>query len=112
AMNYSSKWIEEVGDDADSDNWIDAATTVVFSFAYMFQNGLELFFQANNLTDEVKYVYYGVPTRSTEYTLTGRSFNLGMRFVLYKRKDVPFTSPSAAGASGACRGTPRCRCTG
>lgn len=82
AMNYSSKWIEEVGDDADSDNWIDAATTVDFSFAYMFQNGLELFFQANNLTDEVKYVYYGVPTRSTEYTLTGRSFNLGMRFVL------------------------------
>lgn len=82
SMNYSGKWIEEVGDDSGSDNWIDSATTVDFSFTYMFENGLDIFFQANNLTDEVKYVYYGVPSRSTEYTITGRSFNVGMRFVL------------------------------
>ncbi len=82
ALNYSGKWIDEVGDDAGSDNWIDSTTTVDFSLAYMFQNGLELFFQGNNLTDEVKYMYYGVPTRSTEYTITGRSFNVGMRLGL------------------------------
>src|SRR5690606_20724604 len=85
SMNYSGKWIEEVGDDSGSDNWIDSATTVDFSFTYMFENGLDIFFQANNLTDEVKYVYYGVPSRSTEYTITGRSFNVGMRFVLLQQ---------------------------
>ena len=80
AWNYSGEWIEEVGDDAGSDEWRDSATTLDFSFTYMFENGLDVFFQANNLTDEVKYVYYGVPTRADEYTVTGRIFNLGMRW--------------------------------
>lgn len=82
AANYSGKYIEEVGGEPESDEWRDAATTLDFSFTYMFENGLDIFFQANNLTDEVKYVYYGVPSRSTEYTITGRSFNIGMRLVL------------------------------
>lgn len=77
SANYTGKWIEEVGDDAGSDEWRDSATTVDFSFTYMFENGIDVFFQANNISDEVKYVYFGVPTRSRQYSLTGRSFNLG-----------------------------------
>ncbi len=77
AMNYTGKWIEEVGGDADEDEWRDAATTVDFSFTWMFENGLDVFFQANNLTDEVKYVYVGIPTRSRQYSITGRTYNVG-----------------------------------
>jgi outer membrane receptor protein involved in Fe transport len=43
----------------------------------MFENGLDLFFQANNLTNEVKYVYSGVPTRSRQYSITGTTLNVG-----------------------------------
>ncbi len=77
SMNYTGKFIEEVGGNADEDEWRDDTTTVDFSFTWMFENGLDIFFQANNLTDEVKYIYYGIPTRSRQYSITGRSFNLG-----------------------------------
>jgi outer membrane receptor protein involved in Fe transport len=36
-----------------------------------------VFFQANNLTDEAKYVYTGIPTRSRQYSITGRTLNVG-----------------------------------
>ena len=77
SMNYSGKWLEEVGGNADEDEWTDSATTVDFSFTWMFENGLDLFFQANNLTDQAKYVYMGIPTRSRQYSITGRTFNVG-----------------------------------
>jgi len=77
SMNYSGKWLEEVGGDADEDEWTDSATTVDFSFTWMFENGLDLFFQANNLTDQAKYVYMGIPTRSRQYSITGTTFNVG-----------------------------------
>jgi TonB-dependent receptor len=77
SMNYNGKWIEEVGGDADEDEWRDATTTVDFSFTWMFENGLDLFFQANNLTNETKYVYSGIPTRSRQYSITGKTFNIG-----------------------------------
>ncbi|MEO1245704.1 MAG: TonB-dependent receptor [Pseudomonadota bacterium] len=80
SLNYSGKWIEEVGDNADEDLWRDAATTVDFSFTYMFDNGIDVFLQGNNLTDEVKYVYFGVPSRSRQYSITGRTFNLGAKW--------------------------------
>ena len=38
SLNYTGEWIEEVGDNADEDLWRDAATTVDFSFTYMFDN--------------------------------------------------------------------------
>lgn len=80
SANYSGKWIEEVGSDADEDEWRDAATTVDFSFTYMFNSGIDLFLQGNNLTNEVKFIYSGVSTRSAQYSMTGRSYNLGMKW--------------------------------
>jgi outer membrane receptor protein involved in Fe transport len=77
SANYTGKWIEEVGGNADEDEWMDEATTVDFSFTWMFENGLDIFFQANNLTDEVKFVYVGIPTRSRQYSITGTTYNLG-----------------------------------
>ncbi len=80
SANYSGKWIEEVGSDADEDEWRDAATTVDFSFTYMFNSGIDLFLQGNNLTNEVKFIYSGVSTRSAQYSMAGRSYKLGMKW--------------------------------
>jgi TonB-dependent receptor len=77
SMNYSGKWIEEVGGSADEDEWRDSATTLDFAFTWMFDNGLDVYFQANNLTDEVKFVYSGVPSRSRQYSITGTTYTLG-----------------------------------
>lgn len=77
AANYTGEFIEEVGVNADTDEWVDETLFVDFSFTYFFDNGLELFFQANNLTDEKRFLYLGVPTRSSQYEITGRTFNVG-----------------------------------
>tara|TARA_R110002096_G_scaffold6206_4_gene28540 strand:+ start:7826 stop:10615 length:2790 start_codon:yes stop_codon:yes gene_type:complete len=80
SMNYTGKWIEEVGGSADEDVWRDASTTIDFSFTWMFENGLDLFLQGNNLSNEVKYAYLGIPSRSSQYSITGRSYMLGARW--------------------------------
>ena len=80
AVNYSGKWIEEVGEDEQTDEWRDSTTTVDFSASYRFQNGLDIFLQANNLTNEVRYTYLGIPTRSRKHSINGSSFDLGLRW--------------------------------
>ncbi len=51
-----------------------------YSFTYLFDSGLELFLQANNLTEEVVYLYRGIASRASQYDITGRTFNAGMRW--------------------------------
>ena len=80
AVNYSGKWIDEVGEDADNDEWRDSATTIDFSASYRFENGIDIFFQANNLSNEVSYTYLGVTTRSRKHSITGSSFDLGLKW--------------------------------
>jgi len=81
AANYTGEFIEEVGGNADEDEWQDEALFLDFSATYFFDNGFEVFFQANNLTDETQYLYLGVPTRSSQYEITGRTFNVGATWV-------------------------------
>ena len=51
--------LSEVGEEAGSDEWNDSAMYLDYSFTYLFDSGLELFLQANNLTEEVVYLYRG-----------------------------------------------------
>lgn len=81
ALNYSGKWIEEVGPDSRNDEWRDSATTIDFSASYRFgASGFEMYFQANNITDEKQYNYLGVSTRSYQYDIYGRSFDIGVKW--------------------------------
>lgn len=80
AVNLSGKWLSEVAGEADFDEWTDATTTLDFSFNYQFDNGLEAFFQGNNLTEEIKYQYLGDTTRARQHDITGRTLNLGMKW--------------------------------
>jgi len=80
ALNMNGRWMTEVGESADYDEWNDSAMYLDYSFTYLFDNGLELFLQANNLTEEVVYLYLGVGSRSSEHNITGRTFNAGMRW--------------------------------
>lgn len=80
SMNYSGEWIREVGENADEDIWVGEQVTLDFSFTYRFINGLDVYFQGNNLTDERSLRYFGVPDRSNQHALTGRTFTLGSRY--------------------------------
>ncbi len=80
ALNMSGRWLSEVGDEAGSDEWNDSAMYLDYSFTWLFDIGLELFLQANNLTEEVVYLYRGIASRSSQQDITGRTFNAGMRW--------------------------------
>ena len=80
ALNMSGRWMAEVGEEAGFDEWTDSAMYLDYSFTYLFDSGLELFLQANNLTEEVVYLYFGVGSRSSQQDITGRTFNAGMRW--------------------------------
>ncbi|RIA45537.1 TonB-dependent receptor [Hephaestia caeni] len=80
ALNYTGKSIDEVGANEEEDFWDDKLVTVDFSFTYKFRNHLDLYVQGNNLTNAIKYAYFGRPTRSDEYSLTGRTITIGARY--------------------------------
>ena len=80
ALNMSDRWLSEVGDEAGTDEWADSAMYLDYSFTYLFDNGLELFLQANNLTEEIVYLYRGIASRASQQDITGRTFNAGMRW--------------------------------
>ena len=80
AVNFSGKWLTEVAGHADFDEWTDATTTLDFSFSYEFDNGLQVFFEGNNLTEEIKYQYLGATTRARQHDITGRTLNMGVKW--------------------------------
>ena len=80
AVNKSGKWLSELAGEADFDEWTDGSTTVDFAFTYFFDNGLELFFQGNNLTEEIEYQYLGSTSRARQHHIFGRTLNLGARW--------------------------------
>jgi len=80
AVNFSGKWLSEVAGHADFDEWTDAATTLDFSLSYEFKNGLQAFFEGNNLTEEISYLYLGDSTRARQHDITGRTLNTGVKW--------------------------------
>ncbi|GAA5443189.1 vitamin B12 transporter BtuB [Microbulbifer sp. NBRC 101763] len=57
-----------------------AYTTVDAQISYAFDNGIDVIFSANNLTDEADVKSYGVDGVLGEYTEFGRQFYLGLNY--------------------------------
>ncbi|MFC6633220.1 TonB-dependent receptor [Microbulbifer taiwanensis] len=55
-------------------------TTVDAQVSYAFNNGIDVVFSANNLTDEGDVVEYGVDNAFGEYTEFGRQYYLGVNY--------------------------------
>ena len=77
---YQSKRLMELGGDEDgfNDLYEDAHTQVDFSSKYEFNDNVQVFFNAKNLTDEPFYAYRGNKARNGQYEEYGVSFELGI----------------------------------
>ncbi len=82
AVNLSGKFIEEVGGSADEDEWRDNFQQWDFSGSYRITNGLDIFGEINNITNEPRYNYYGVTTRALEHGVIGTTYSLGLKWSL------------------------------
>ncbi|WP_092389937.1 TonB-dependent receptor [Halopseudomonas salegens] len=80
SANYKSDYLDEVGDVLDKryDYQVDEQLFVDFSANYFITDQLQVFFEAQNLTDESYYVFTGRNDFNAQYEEYGPSYKLGL----------------------------------
>ena len=71
--------LEEL-DDPGFDVYQDAHTQVDLGVKFFVNGQWEVYFDANNLSDEPYYAYFGEPRYNAQYETYGRTFALGIRY--------------------------------
>ncbi|MCG5511136.1 TonB-dependent receptor [Ectothiorhodospira lacustris] len=81
SSNYKSAYLDEVGDILDKryDYQVDDQLFVDFSASYFLTDTLQVFFEAQNLTDESYYVYTGSRRFNAQYEEYGPTYKVGLR---------------------------------
>ncbi|HKK12893.1 MAG TPA: TonB-dependent receptor, partial [Flavobacteriaceae bacterium] len=82
SANFSGKFLEEVGQDAANDIWRDNFTQWDFTAEYSFSKSLGIFIEFNNIGNEPRYNYVGIPSRAREHGLNGSTVNGGLKWSL------------------------------
>jgi TonB-dependent receptor len=80
SYQWRDDWLDEPSPDASSDTYWSATEQLDFSIRYQVRDGLTVYFDANNLTDEIGQRYQGNPSRPIETEGVGRRFMAGLRF--------------------------------
>ena len=82
SANYKSEYLYEVASITDKahDLYVDDQTFVDFSAGYFLTKGLQLKFEAQNLTDESYYVYTGSRGYNAQYEEYGPTYKLGLTY--------------------------------
>jgi TonB-dependent receptor len=82
AGNYKSDYLNEVGNVLDErfDYQVDDQLFVDFTASYFITPGLQVYFEAQNLTDEVYYVYTGNEAFNAQYEEYGPTYKVGVNF--------------------------------
>ncbi|MQA90199.1 MAG: TonB-dependent receptor [Gemmatimonas sp.] len=79
AWTYRGEYLDQVGEEAFLDRYGDARPTIDLSARYQLpMDGIEVFAQVRNLTNEPEVGYQGVRSRYDVHTLTGRTLTLGL----------------------------------
>ena len=82
ALNYKSPYLLEVGSDilaADQDRMVDTQKQVDFSLSYQINRRYQLVFEANNLNNEIYYVYLGTKALNAQYEQYGRTYKASLK---------------------------------
>nr|WP_145144014.1 TonB-dependent receptor [Pseudomonas duriflava] len=78
--NYKSDYLYEVGNVSDKryDTYVDDQFFVDFSARYFLTDNLQVFFEAQNLTDQPYYVFQDEHRYNYQYEEYGRTFTVGL----------------------------------
>lgn len=85
SANYSSDYIDEVGDDEFYDRYYDKQFFLDVNASYAFTKNWRLFAEANNLTNQPLRYYQGVESRTMQVEFYGPKYNVGVKFDLFNR---------------------------
>ncbi len=85
SVNYSSDYIDEVGDDAFFDRYYDEQLFIDVNASYAITKNWRIFAEANNLTNQPLRYYQGVESRTMQMEYYGPRYNLGVKFDLFQK---------------------------
>ncbi|MFT6034135.1 MAG: TonB-dependent receptor [Arenicella sp.] len=80
AVNYRSEYLDEVGDDAESDRFTSPHMQVDLNAKYKISDNLQLSFAVININDRPEYYYFGDKSRLSQYDEYGTTFTAGARY--------------------------------
>ncbi|BDD07245.1 TonB-dependent receptor [Aureibacter tunicatorum] len=84
SWNYTSDYLDEVGDDNFNDRYYDIQSFLDLNATYAFNNNWRVFFEANNLTNQPLRYYQGAVDRTMQTEYYGPRFNLGVKYDLFR----------------------------
>lgn len=79
SLNYTSDYIDELGDEAFFDRYYDVQTFVDANASYTFTPNIRVFMEANNLTNQPLRFYQGVSSRMMQEEFYNFRFNAGVK---------------------------------
>jgi TonB-dependent receptor len=82
ALNYKSPYLLEMGSDilaANQDRMVDTQKQVDFSLSYQINRRYQIVFEANNLNNEIYYVYQGTKNMNAQYEQYGRTYKASLK---------------------------------
>lgn len=82
AANFHGKYVSEVGEDAESDVYVDDHTQLDFTASYALRSNLSLYVELLNLTDEPLRLYMGRSSRPIQEEYYSWWGTIGMRWRL------------------------------
>lgn len=85
SLNFSSDYIDEVGDEEFFDRYYDKQLFIDVNASYAFTSNLRLFAEANNLTNQPLRYYQGIESRTMQVEYYGPKYNLGLKFDLFNK---------------------------
>lgn len=87
SVNYTSDYIDEIGEDAFYDRYYDKQTFVDFNGSYAFTKSWRIFAEANNLTNQPLRYYQGIESRVMQNEFYRQRFTVGVKFDLFETKE-------------------------
>lgn len=87
SINYTSDYIDEIGEDAFYDRYYDKQTFVDFNASYAFMPKWRVFAEVNNITNQSLRYYQGISSRVMQNEFYRQKFTIGVKFDLFESKD-------------------------
>ena len=80
SLNHTSDYLDELGTDTFSDRYYDQQTFLDVNASYKVTKHLNIFAEANNLTNQPLRYYQGIQSRTMKVEYYRPKFNLGVKF--------------------------------
>jgi TonB-dependent receptor len=86
SANFSDSYIDEIGGNNFEDRYYGEQFLLDFNASLAFRNGLSVYFDLNNITDQPLRYFQGIKSRTMQAEYYGRRITFGLKYDLFNKK--------------------------